>query len=77
MNESIPNDWVELLQSVQRSRDSRAKYFKPACLLALCSLLDRGTDVGRRFPAQAVIKEFEDLVGSCPIAWCNSTARTG
>ena len=63
MNESIPNDWVELLQSVQRSRDSRAKYFKPACLLALCSLLDRGTDVARRFAAEAVIKEFEDLIG--------------
>lgn len=63
MNESIPHYWLELLQSVQRSRDSRAKYFKPACLLAMCSLLDRSTDVVRRVAAQAVIKEFEDLVG--------------
>ena len=62
MNESISRNWDELLQSVQRSRDARAKYFKPACLFAVCSLLDRSTDGVARFPAQAIIKEFEVLV---------------
>jgi predicted restriction endonuclease len=62
MKERNRTDWDQLLHSLQRSRDARARYFKPACLLALCSMIDRSKEAHSRFPAEAVIKEFEDLV---------------
>lgn len=62
MNDSDQTCWDDLLQTVEHSRDPRAAYFKPACLLALCSLIDRSVEAVSRIPAEAVIKEFERLV---------------
>lgn len=37
-------------------------YFKPACLLAVCSLVDRGVEPSSGIAAEAVVQEFERLV---------------
>jgi predicted restriction endonuclease len=56
------SSWDALLQSVDKARDSRARYFKPSCLLAVCSVLDKGVEPEPGIPADAVIEEFRNLV---------------
>lgn len=56
------NSWSRLVDSIATSRDVRAKYFKPTCVVAVCNLLDQGIGTIEALPAANVVAEFERLV---------------
>lgn len=66
MQKELVENWAPLLNSVELSRDRNARYFKPTCLLAVCSLIDKGADPACPIPVWQIISEFDALV--VPIA---------
>jgi hypothetical protein len=62
MEMGVVPTWRSLLESVESHRHREARYFKPTCLLAVCFLIDRGTDPARPIPAIEVIREFKLLI---------------
>lgn len=64
MNQEIEVSWAPLLEAVKANRDPRAKYYMPTCLVAVCSLVDKGADPRSVLSAEAVVEEFHVLVNS-------------
>jgi predicted HNH restriction endonuclease len=61
MNHS-KSSWASLINSIENTRDPRALYFKPTCVVAVCNLLDGGIDSIEALPAAKVVEEFDRLV---------------
>lgn len=61
MNNS-ESSWASLINSIENTRDPRALYFKPTCVVAVCNLLDSGIDSIEALPAAKVVEEFDRLV---------------
>jgi hypothetical protein len=55
-------DWEVLIQSVSRSRDRRARYYKPTCLFAVTLLFDENEVTTTEIRLEPVLKKFYQLV---------------
>lgn len=56
------SSWLQLISSIEVHRDSRARYFKPVCVIAVCSLIDKGELSTKAIPANVVVNEFQKIV---------------
>ncbi len=56
--------WTKLITSIEVHRDTRARYYKPTCVIAVCNLIDRGVGSFSFVPADQVIEEFSRLVSN-------------
>lgn len=54
--------WTKMIDSIEVHRDTRARYYKPTCVIAVCNLIDRGVGSFTSVPAELVVEEFERLV---------------
>ena len=54
--------WARLINSIENTRDPRALYFKPSCVVAVCNLFDSGIGSIEALPAAKVVEEFDRLV---------------
>jgi hypothetical protein len=55
--------WNDLVESVAKHRDRRAKFYKPVCLFAVTQLIDEGLLDPSRLSVQIVLQRFAQLVG--------------
>lgn len=62
MKDELTETWSRLLASVKAHRNRDARYFKPTCLFAVCSLVDKGANPAVPIPVERVICEFDTLV---------------
>ena len=56
------SSWLQLIDSIEVHRDSRARYFKPVCVIAVCSLIDKEKLSVEAIPASEVVNEFQKIV---------------
>lgn len=54
--------WAPLIESIEKRRDSRAHFFQPTCIVAVCNLFDRQLGTIDALPSKEVISEFARLV---------------